>query len=48
MIGLKPESFYTEPAGVPHYVVIKDEGVIVQISGTGPSRLIPVGEAAKK
>jgi hypothetical protein len=46
--GLKPGSFYTEPAGVSHFVVIKDEGVIVQISGTGPSRLIPVGEAAKK
>lgn len=48
LIGLKPGSFYTEPAGVSHFVVIKDEGVIVQISGTGPSRLIPVGEAAKK
>jgi hypothetical protein len=35
-------------SGIWHFVVIKDEGVIVQISGSGPSRLIPVGEAAKK
>src|SRR5512145_1947823 len=47
LIALKPGSVYTEPAGVPHFVVIKDEGTIVQISGTGPSRLIPVGEATK-
>jgi hypothetical protein len=45
---LKAGSVYTEPAGVPHFVLIKDEGTMVQISGTGPSRLIPVGEAAKK
>jgi quercetin dioxygenase-like cupin family protein len=48
LIGLKPGSFYTEPAGVAHFVVIKDEGVIVQISGTGPSRLIPADAAAQK
>jgi mannose-6-phosphate isomerase-like protein (cupin superfamily) len=48
LIALKQGSFYTEPAGVAHYVVIKDEGVIVQISGTGPSRLIPVDQATQK
>jgi mannose-6-phosphate isomerase-like protein (cupin superfamily) len=48
LIPLKAGSVYTEPAGVPHFVLIKDEGTTVQISGTGPSRLIPVGEAAKK
>jgi quercetin dioxygenase-like cupin family protein len=42
LIPLTAGSVYTEPAGVPHFVVIKDEGVIVQISGTGPSRLIHV------
>ena len=42
LIGLPAGSYYTEPAGVPHFVVIKDEGVVVQISGTGPSRQIPV------
>jgi mannose-6-phosphate isomerase-like protein (cupin superfamily) len=47
LIGLKPGSVYTEPAGVAHFVVIKDEDVIVQITGTGPSRLIPAGQAAQ-
>ena len=44
LIALKAGSVYTEPAGVPHFVVIKEEGTIVQITGTGPSRLIPVGQ----
>jgi uncharacterized RmlC-like cupin family protein len=48
LIALKAGSVYTEPAGVPHFVVIRDKGTIVQISGTGPSRLEPVGEAAKQ
>ena len=48
LIALKPGSVYTEPAGVAHFVLIKDEGTVVQISGTGPSRIIPAGEAAKK
>lgn len=47
LIPLPAGSYYTEPAGVPHFVLIKDEGVVVQITGTGPSRLIPV-EAANK
>ena len=47
LIALPAGSYYTEPAGVPHFVLIKDEGVVVQITGTGPSRLIPV-DAAKK
>ena len=47
LIALPAGSYYTEPAGVPHSILIKDEGVVVQITGTGPSRLIPV-EAAKK
>ena len=48
LIALKPGSVYTEPAGVPHFVLIKEEGTIVHITGTGPSRLIPVGEATKQ
>ena len=48
LIGLKPGSVYSEPAGVAHFVLIKDEGVIVQITGPGPSGLKPVGEASKK
>ena len=48
LIGLKAGSVYTEPAGVPHFVLVKEAGTVVQISGTGPSRLVPAGEAAKK
>ena len=29
-------SFYTEPENIPHYIEIKEEGVL-QVSGTGPS-----------
>jgi mannose-6-phosphate isomerase-like protein (cupin superfamily) len=42
LIALTAGSFYTEPAGVPHFVVVKDEGTMVKITGTGPSRLIPL------
>lgn len=37
MIALSPGSFYTEPANVPHFVASRDESVVVQISGTGPT-----------
>ena len=47
LIALKAGSVYTEPANVAHYVVIRDEGTVVLISGTGPSRLVPVGQAPK-
>ncbi|OFW12088.1 MAG: hypothetical protein A3H27_13285 [Acidobacteria bacterium RIFCSPLOWO2_02_FULL_59_13] len=47
LIPLTAGSYYTEPAGVPHFTVIKDEGVVVQVSGAGPSRVIPV-DAAKQ
>jgi quercetin dioxygenase-like cupin family protein len=35
--ALPPGSFYTEPANVTHFSQIKDEGVVVQISGSGPT-----------
>jgi quercetin dioxygenase-like cupin family protein len=47
LIALPAGSVYTEPAGVPHFVVIKDDGVIVQVGGTGPTRIVPV-DATKK
>lgn len=47
LIALPAGSYYTEPAGVAHFILIKDEGVVVQIGGTGPSQLVPV-DAAKK
>jgi quercetin dioxygenase-like cupin family protein len=38
LIALTPGSYYTEPAGVPHFVLIKDEGVVMLITGTGPTK----------
>lgn len=35
--ALPAGSFHTEPANVNHFSVIKEEGVVVQISGTGPT-----------
>ena len=35
--ALPPGSFYTEPPGVDHFAMTKTEGVVIQISGTGPS-----------
>lgn len=46
LIALPPGSFYTEPAGVPHFVATRDEAVVVQISGMGPTAVHYV-EAAK-
>ena len=43
-------SYHTEPANVSHFSVIKEEGVIVQITGTGPTatRFIDSAFAPKK
>lgn len=30
-------SFHTEPAGMPHFMVTKEEGAIIQVTGTGTS-----------
>ena len=38
LIALGPGSFYTEPAGVPHFVATPDGEAIVQITGTGPTK----------
>jgi quercetin dioxygenase-like cupin family protein len=35
--ALKPGSFYTEPAGVAHFALTKDEPVVVYITGYGPT-----------
>jgi quercetin dioxygenase-like cupin family protein len=35
--ALPAGSYHTEPANVTHYSVIKDEGVVVQVTGTGPT-----------
>ena len=35
--ALPPGSFYTEPPNEPHFAATRGEGVVIQISGTGPS-----------
>lgn len=34
---MPPGSFFTEPAGVPHFIWAKDEDVVVQTTAIGPS-----------
>lgn len=36
LTALPAGSFYTEPAGVPHFISTRED-VVVQISGTGPT-----------
>ncbi len=35
--ALPAGSFYTEPANVAHFVEVREEPVMIQVSGTGPS-----------
>lgn len=44
--ALPAGSFYTEPAGVPHFVTTHED-VVVQISGTGPTAVHYVDGAGK-
>jgi quercetin dioxygenase-like cupin family protein len=37
LITLPAGSFYTEPANIPHFVLTKDDGAVVQIGGKGPT-----------
>jgi quercetin dioxygenase-like cupin family protein len=48
--ALPPGSYHTEPANVNHFSVIKEEGVVVQITGSGPTAttFVAAVEAAKK
>ncbi len=48
--ALPPGSFYTEPANVAHYSLTKDEAVLVQISGSGPSatRFVDASQAPRR
>ncbi len=39
LIKLGPGSFYTEPAGVPHFVATPDGESVVQITGNGPTTI---------
>ena len=48
--ALPSGSFHTEPANVSHFVVTKEEGAIVQITGTGPTatKFVDPAHAPKK
>lgn len=37
LTALPVGSFYTEPAGVPHFIATPDGETVVQITGTGPT-----------
>lgn len=37
LTALPAGSFYTEPAGVPHFISTPDGETIVQVTGTGPT-----------
>ncbi|MCB1763023.1 MAG: cupin domain-containing protein [Gammaproteobacteria bacterium] len=37
LTALPPGSFYTEPAGVPHFIATLDSETIVQVTGMGPT-----------
>ena len=50
MKALPAGSVHTEPANVNHFVATRDEGVVVQITGTGPTatRLVNPAPAMKQ
>jgi len=37
LTALPTGSFYTEPAGVPHFIATPDGETVVQVTGTGPT-----------
>ena len=39
LIKLGPGSFYTEPAGVPHFISTPDGEAVVQVTGAGPTTI---------
>ena len=45
LIALPAGSFYTEPAKIPHFVATRDDGAVIEISGTGPSSQLWVDPA---
>ncbi len=45
LTALPAGSFYTEPAGIPHYLTTPDGEAIVQITGTGPTAVHYVNPA---
>jgi hypothetical protein len=45
LMALPAGSFYTEPSKIPHFVATKNEGAMIEISGTGPTKQIWVDPA---
>ena len=45
LTALPAGSFYTEPAGVPHFIATPDGEAIVQVTGTGPTAVSYVDPA---
>ena len=39
LMALPAGSFYTEPAGVQHFVATLDDEAVVQVTGTGPTKV---------
>jgi quercetin dioxygenase-like cupin family protein len=37
LIALPAGSFYTEPANIPHFVMTRDDGAVIQVGGQGPT-----------
>lgn len=37
LTALPAGSFYTEPAGIPHFITTPDGEAVVQVTGTGPT-----------
>jgi quercetin dioxygenase-like cupin family protein len=50
LIALPAGSFYTEPAGVPHFLATPDGEAVVQVTGTGPTAVdyVNSGDTQKK
>jgi quercetin dioxygenase-like cupin family protein len=47
MKELPPGSFYTEPAGQPHFTAAGDEAVVIVVTGSGPSDTKLLGSPPK-
>ena len=45
MTALPAGSYYVEPAGAPHFVATPDGETVVQITGTGPTKVMYVDSA---
>ncbi|MDR0870589.1 MAG: cupin domain-containing protein [Planctomycetaceae bacterium] len=50
LVAMPPGSFYTEPAGVPHFTWAVDDDVVVQTTAIGPSgtQIVPEKKEEEK